>query len=110
LQNRLLEIGARCQVKYGACDKPITISLRQTEDLVTISVHNHGKPISPEAQSILFQQFRRTACAEDQSGWGLGLFLVKNIVEAHRGGVSVESSELAGTSFIVTLPKRHQSQ
>ena len=55
--------------------------------------------------SILFQQFRRTACAENQTGWGLGLFLAKSIVEAHQGTLEVESAEGKGTSFIIRLPK-----
>jgi len=57
-----------------------------------------------DAQSILFQQFRRTVSAEEQTGWGLGLFLAKGIVEAHHGTIEVESAEGKGTSFIVKLP------
>ena len=102
---RVIENLAINAVKYGACDKPITLSIQQTEDQVTISVHNHGNPIPPAAQSILFQQFRRTADAQEKTGWGLGLFLAKSLTEAHHGTVSVESSESMGTRFIVTLPK-----
>ncbi|MBR8832489.1 MAG: sensor histidine kinase [Stigonema ocellatum SAG 48.90 = DSM 106950] len=63
-------------------------------------------PFSSDAQSILFQQFRRTISAEDQTGWGLGLFLAKSIIEAHQGTIEVESAEGKGTSFIVKLPNR----
>jgi signal transduction histidine kinase len=43
--------------------------------------------------------------AEAQTGWGLGLFLVKSIIEAHQGTIEVESAQGKGTSFIVKLPK-----
>ncbi|MBW4486975.1 MAG: HAMP domain-containing histidine kinase [Trichocoleus desertorum ATA4-8-CV12] len=92
-------------VKYGAPSTPITLTLHQSETLITLTVHNEGNPIAPDAQSILFQQFRRTISAEDQTGWGLGLFLAKSIVEAHQGTIVVESTEGQGTSFIVKLPK-----
>ncbi|HEY9859624.1 MAG TPA: HAMP domain-containing sensor histidine kinase [Candidatus Obscuribacterales bacterium] len=92
-------------VKYGASDTPITLTLQQNETQITLTIHNEGNPIAPDAQSILFQQFRRTISAEDQTGWGLGLFLAKSIVEAHQGTIVVESTEGQGTSFIVKLPK-----
>lgn len=102
---RVIENLAINAVKYGAPDTPITLTLQQTETQISLTVHNEGKPIAPEAQSILFQQFRRTTCAEEQTGWGLGLFLAKSITEAHQGTIVVESAEGKGTSFIVRLPK-----
>ncbi|HEY9853882.1 MAG TPA: HAMP domain-containing sensor histidine kinase [Leptolyngbyaceae cyanobacterium] len=92
-------------VKYGAPDTLITITLQQTETQISLTVHNEGNPIALDAQSILFQQFRRTTSAEDQTGWGLGLFLAKSIIEAHQGTIEVESEEGKGTSFIIKLPK-----
>ena len=101
---RVIENLATNAVKYGAPDRPITITLQQTATQIELTIHNEGNPISPETQPILFQQFRRTVSAEDQTGWGLGLFLARNIVEAHRGTIAVESAEGKGTSFIVKLP------
>ena len=92
-------------VKYDSPDAPITITLQQTETQISLTVHNEGVAVALDAQSILFQQFRRTTCAEDQTGWGLGLFLAKSITEAHQGTIEVNSGEGKGTSFIVTLPK-----
>jgi signal transduction histidine kinase len=92
-------------VKYGAPSTPITLTLQQTETQISLTIHNEGNPIALDAQSILFQQFRRTTSAEDQTGWGLGLFLAKSITEAHQGKIEVESEEGKGTSFIVKLPK-----
>ncbi|MBD1862034.1 HAMP domain-containing histidine kinase [Trichocoleus sp. FACHB-46] len=102
---RVIENLAINAVKYGAPSTPITLTLQQSETLITLTLHNEGNPIAPEAQSILFQQFRRTVSAEDKTGWGLGLFLAKSIVEAHKGTIEVQSSEGQGTSFIVKLPK-----
>ncbi|WP_206754549.1 HAMP domain-containing sensor histidine kinase [Leptolyngbya sp. FACHB-36] len=102
---RVVENLAVNAVKYGAPDTPITLTLEQAETHISLTVHNEGNPIAPDAQSILFQQFRRTTSAEEQTGWGLGLFLAKSITEAHQGTISVESAEGTGTNFIVTLPK-----
>ena len=101
---RVIENLAVNAVKYGAPGTPITLTLQQTETQISLTVHNEGAPIAPEAQSILFQQFRRATCDEEQTGWGLGLFLAKSITEAHQGTIVVESAEGRGTSFIVKLP------
>ncbi|HSF73489.1 MAG TPA: HAMP domain-containing sensor histidine kinase [Microcoleus sp.] len=102
---RVIENLAINAVKYGAPSTPITLTIQQTETLISLTIHNEGNPIALDAQSILFQQFRRTICAEEQTGWGLGLFLAKSIVEAHKGTLAVESAEGKGTSFIINLPK-----
>lgn len=102
---RVIENLAINAVKYGASTTPITITLQQTETQISLTIHNEGNPIALNAQSILFQQFRRTISAEEQTGWGLGLFLAKSITEAHQGTIEVESAESKGTSFIIKLPK-----
>ncbi|HZG37656.1 MAG TPA: HAMP domain-containing sensor histidine kinase [Nodosilinea sp.] len=102
---RVIENLANNAIKYGAPDAPITLTLQQTDTQIRLVIHNEGDPIPAEAQSILFQQFRRTISAEDKSGWGLGLFLAKNIVKAHQGTIEIKSKENEGTSFIITLPK-----
>ncbi|VXD23499.1 Histidine kinase [Planktothrix serta PCC 8927] len=102
---RVIENLAINAVKYGDPSTPITLTLQQTETQINLTIHNEGEPIALDAQSILFQQFRRTICAEDQTGWGLGLFLAKSITEAHQGTLEVESGEGKGTSFMIKLPK-----
>ena len=102
---RVIENLAINAVKDSLPQAPITLTLEQTETQINLTIHNEGDPIELDAQSILFQQFRRVVAAEDQTGWGLGLFLVKSIAEAHGGTIGVESSEGKGTSFIVQLPR-----
>jgi signal transduction histidine kinase len=102
---RVIENLAINAVKYGAPRTPITLTLQQTQTQLSLTIHNEGDPIALDAQSILFQQFRRTISAQEQTGWGLGLFLAKNITEAHQGTLGVESAEGKGTSFIINLPK-----
>ena len=102
---RVIENLATNAVKYGAADTPITVTLQPSDTQIRLTIHNEGNPIDSDAQSILFQQFRRTLTADGQTGWGLGLFLAKSIVEAHQGTLEVESAEGQGTSFIVQLPK-----
>ena len=102
---RVIENLAINAVKYGASGTPITLTLQQTETQISLTIHNEGDPIALDAQSILFQQFRRTICAQEQTGWGLGLFLAKSIIEAHKGTLTVESVEGKGTSYIINLPK-----
>jgi len=93
-------------VKYGAPDAPITLSLRRAETGVLVTIHNEGQHISESDIALLFQQYRRSKSAQEgtETGWGLGLTLVKGVVEAHKGKVRVESGEGKGTSFILEIP------
>jgi signal transduction histidine kinase len=75
-------------------------------DAVEILVADHGAGIPPEEQARIFDPFFRGARAmEDQiRGTGLGLSLVKRIIEAHGGSIRVESQPDKGTAFILRLP------
>ena len=102
---RVIENLAINAVKYGNASTPITLTLQQTETQISLTIHNEGNPITLDAPSILFQQFRPTLCSQEQTGWGLGLFLAKSIIEAHKRTLAVETAEGKGTSFIINLPK-----
>jgi signal transduction histidine kinase len=67
-------------------------------------VHNFGAPISPQLLPVLFDPFRRGR--EGGRGLGLGLYIARHIALAHGGRLDVSSSEEAGTSFQVALPRR----
>ena len=105
---RVIENLCSNAVKYGCKTSMITVSLAKRDTLITISVHNAGNPIPMVEQKKLFKRFHRSNAKETstQIGWGLGLCLVKEIVEAHEGTIHVTSSAEAGTTFTVTLPVR----
>jgi len=63
---------------------------------------SHGK-IPPDILPRLFEPFR--AGTERNDGLGLGLYIVEQIVTAHRGNVGVESNDVDGTTFRVSLPR-----
>ncbi|HYE15455.1 MAG TPA: HAMP domain-containing sensor histidine kinase [Pyrinomonadaceae bacterium] len=95
-------------VKYSehAEKKEVTVRVGQKENLIHISVTDHGVGIAPEEQKKIFEKFYRvsTGLVHDVKGSGLGLALVKHIVEAHRGSVTVESAPGRGSTFTITLP------
>jgi len=103
---RAIENLATNAVKYGQEDSSITLCLEQTESLAILKVHNLGNPISQEDQSRLFQKFQRAKSAESKVGWGIGLTVVKSMIEGHKGSIEVESEEGTGTTFTIILPKQ----
>lgn len=80
----------------------VTVARCSPED-AAISVHNAGV-IKPEARASLFEAFQQRPDRDKREGLGLGLYIVDQIVHAHGGKVSVESSAQGGTTFQVTLP------
>ena len=91
------------QLRYGDPDTPIDVSLRRTSTGILLEVHNQGTPIPPELQPHLFEAFRRGPDAGG-NGLGLGLYIVKQIVDAHGGSIAVRSSQAEGTTFSVLWP------
>jgi signal transduction histidine kinase len=73
---------------------------------VVMTVHNEGPPIPSELLPYLFEPFRRG----DQRRVGLGLYITREIVVAHRGSIEVRSPERAGTTVTVRIPQRQQSK
>jgi PAS domain S-box-containing protein len=95
-------------VKYGEPGKPVRIKTEGDGRQATLRVHNEGTPIPREQFPTLFQPLQRGTDAVDRTGRsvGLGLFIVKAIVEAHQGHIEVESTSEQGTTFVVTLSQQ----
>ena len=93
-------------IKYGKEGGRIVIAAESEDGNAEISVWNEGPPIPPEQLKTLFEKFRRfdADTVSSKRGAGLGLFLVKHIVDQHDGEVAVESAEGEGTRFIIRLP------
>ena len=101
---RIIENLAVNALKYGNANSPIIIKATKSGAVATLTVHNEGNPIPLDEQQKIFESYDRSSADPTSSGWGLGLTLVKGMAEAHKGTVSVESSNEAGTNFIVELP------
>jgi len=84
----------------------ITLSAAEDQDTIRFSVANTGEGIAFEHLGHLFEQFYRVPGQQEESGIGLGLSIVKEIVEAHGGCVGVESNPETGSIFHFTLPKQ----
>lgn len=85
----------------------VVISLKETEKNLEFSIKDTGIGIPAVQQKRLFTKFFRgtNAVKIDTEGTGLGLFIAKNIIEAHGGKIWFESEEGKGTTFYFTLPK-----
>lgn len=90
-------------LKHGDPGSDVNIGIRQGAHQTFIAVHNLGEPIAKEKQEELFNLYYRAA-PEKSKGWGLGLTLVKGIVEAHGGKVEVDSTKEEGTTFTMMVP------
>ena len=95
-------------VKYSPSGGTIWIGGRIDQSTVTVYVADQGIGIPPEEQAHLFDRFQRVDSPEVRrtKGTGLGLYLVKAIVEAHGGRIWVESAPERGSIFIFTLPRK----
>lgn len=90
-------------LKFGE-GRPIEISVEGGKDTARLSVRDQGIGIDPRAQQVIFRRFGRAVSARHFGGLGLGLFRVRQIVEAHGGTLQVESAPGAGAKFTVELP------
>lgn len=92
--------------KYSPEDTIVTLKVEQSGGSVQISVGDQGAGIPEDDCKLLFERFyrRNDEATRAQSGLGLGLSIVKAIVDAHRGEVDVQSTVGVGTVMTVTLP------
>jgi len=93
-------------VKYGA-GKPIEVVIAQDRaaNLAHLEVIDRGPGIDPAMREKIFEPFQRAASTEPIPGLGLGLYVVKLIVESHGGRIAVDSEVGRGSRFIVDLPR-----
>jgi len=91
-------------IKFTRNGGKVKVSSRFDDGQVCVSVQDTGVGISQEELPLLFSQFKRLKGSEKIEGTGLGLFIVKTIVEAHKGTVWAESVEGKGATFTVHLP------
>lgn len=92
-------------LKFGA-GEPVLVEVSSQGGAATLSVTDRGIGIHDADQRRIFERFHRTVAAEAYPGKGLGLWITREIVEAHGGKISVASRPGAGAKFLVTLPRR----
>ncbi len=92
-------------VKYGQVGALISLTLEQDENYAMLNVNNKGEVIPEEERNIIFHKFKRAKSSENEIGWGLGLAGVQAMVDQHEGTIRVDSDEVNGTTFIMTIPK-----
>ena len=90
-------------LKY-APGAPIVIILKQVYEDVVISFMDHGPGIPKESLPFIFERFYRVRGEKTVTGTGLGLYICKQIILAHRGKIWAESSPGQGTTFFIQLP------
>jgi signal transduction histidine kinase len=90
-------------IKYGK-GKPIDVTLVRDEHVVRMVVADHGIGISPEDQLRVFQRFERAVSSRHFGGLGLGLWIARQLVDAHGGTIRVSSEPGSGATFEVELP------
>jgi signal transduction histidine kinase len=91
-------------IRFGA-GQPITISVEADRDFATLTVRDHGVGIAPELHTRIFDRFER-GVERRSGGFGIGLWVVKNLCVAMGGTISVDSRLGEGACFTVMLPRR----
>jgi len=91
-------------IKFGA-GEPVEIGVAPAGDgSVQITVRDRGVGISPDDQARIFERFERVISARPQGGFGLGLWITRQLVEALGGAILIASAPGEGSTFAVTLP------
>ncbi len=90
-------------IKY-APGAPIDVVLEQVDQSVHIAFHDQGPGIDSESLPFIFERFYRVRSEKTVTGTGLGLYICKQIIQAHRGKIWAESTPGQGTTFFIELP------
>lgn len=90
-------------IKYGE-GKPIVVEIFEDGETAHIVVQDHGIGISPADQERVFGRFERAVSTRYYGGFGLGLWITRQVVEAHGGTIRVQSALGKGSTFEVILP------
>jgi PAS domain S-box-containing protein len=91
-------------IKFGQ-GKPILVAVEDAGDKVRLRVEDHGIGIAPADQERIFGRFERAVPTHHFGGLGLGLYIARELVEAHGGSIVLASAPGRGTTFTVELPR-----
>jgi signal transduction histidine kinase len=93
-------------IKYGA-GRPVVVRVRAEGDAAVLEVEDRGVGITPEDQQRIFHRFERVSDRHKRASLGLGLYIVRSLVQAHGGSIQVQSEPGQGATFTVRLPRTH---
>ncbi|ADO68975.1 ATP-binding protein [Stigmatella aurantiaca] len=91
-------------LKYGE-GKPLRVRAWKEQGISRLTVADQGMGISPEDQARIFERFERAVPGRQYGGLGLGLWIARQVVEAHGGHIQVDSTPGQGTTFTVQIPQ-----
>lgn len=97
-------------IKYGDTSNKVKIYLQLEGDYIKLSLNNKGAPIEAHRLEKLKEMFEgKTVIKKNlgtQKGWGIGLLIVRGIVNAYNGSIDIASDENDGTTFCIDLPNK----
>jgi signal transduction histidine kinase len=94
-------------LKFGK-GRPVEVTLQSDGNMVRLSVVDHGIGIHPSDRDRIFDRFERAVSVRNYGGLGLGLWVTRQVVEAHQGAILVEETPGGGATFHVRLPRQGQ--
>jgi PAS domain S-box-containing protein len=92
-------------IKYGE-GKAVVVAVEASGGIASLRVEDHGTGMSAELTRRLFQPFERGVPAGQIRGLGMGLYITAQVVQAHHGRISVQSTPGVGSTFVVELPQQ----
>jgi two-component system, OmpR family, sensor kinase len=96
-------------IKYGG-HQPVEVRAEALGGAVQISVRDHGPGISAENRARIFGRFERAVgTQESRSGFGIGLWVVSQLVEAMEGSITVDNAQGGGTVFTIVVPRQSKA-
>jgi signal transduction histidine kinase len=97
-------------IKYGA-GRPVEVSVQADPTTAALTVRDHGPGIAEADRERIFQRFERAVSSAERSGFGVGLWIARQLAVAHGGDIAVASVPGLGSVFTATLPRGiHESQ
>lgn len=91
-------------VKYTSAGGKVAISVRRHNGSARIKIEDTGRGIEKDQVAHIFDRFYRVDSSRTEKGFGLGLSIVKSVVDAHNGTIEVTSTPAHGTAFTISLP------
>ena len=107
LMQRALENLYSNALRYTKDGDSISIEARETEQTITVSIADSGIGISKKDLSKIWDTFYRGTNSRRESGMGIGLSVVRTIIDTHGWNISVDSTLGEGTTFTITIPKKN---